>query len=77
MTDINQQYLKLIKVLNGTRKSLTELCLEANINVRDIEYDLLQLHIDQCSHCNIWTTKPIDDLDGNPICKVCEQIAGL
>jgi hypothetical protein len=75
MTDINPQYLKLTKLLNGTRKSLAQLCADADID--KLDYNLLQQHIDQCSHCSIWTTKPIQDLDGNPICKVCEQIAGL
>jgi HD superfamily phosphohydrolase len=77
MTDINPQYLELTKLLNGTRKSLAQLCADANIDTDRLDYDLLRQHIDQCSHCNIWTTKPIQDLDGNPICKVCEQIAGL
>ena len=77
MTDINQKYLKLIKLLDGTRKPLNKLCDDAGIDIDELDHDLLQEHIDQCSHCNIWTTKPIDDLDGNPICRVCEQISGL
>jgi len=76
MTDINLKYLKLVRLLNGTRKSLTSTCADAGIDIDELD-DGLYIHIDQCSHCNIWTTKPIDDLDGNPICKVCEQIAGL
>ena len=77
MTDINQTYLKLVKYLNNTRKPLYQVCRDNDIDFDEIDDAMLQQQIDQCSHCNIWSKKLIDDLDGNPICPVCYQVAGL
>lgn len=76
MTDINPQYRKLAKTLKGTRKTLTEACREHNLDIDDVDDYYLQQAIDQCSHCNIWSTALVDDLDGNPICGICESIIG-
>ena len=54
--------------------SLHEACEEFGIPVEDAQFDL-----ETCSHCSIWF-KPgelIPDLDGNPICKVCNRFYGL
>jgi len=77
MTDSNPIYKRLAKHLNNTRKPLYQVCQEYNIDFDEIDDYILQDHIDQCSHCNIWSLKLIDDLDGNPICSVCHQLTGL
>jgi hypothetical protein len=77
MTDINLNYKILAKVLNKTRKSLTQTCYELGIDVDDIEDHVLMTIIDQCSHCNIWSQQLIADLDKNPICPTCVNVAGL
>lgn len=77
MTDSNQQYQRLAKHLSNTRKSLQQVCREHDVDLEAIDSYVLQQYIDQCSHCNIWAKKLIDDLDGNPICRVCLDIAGL
>lgn len=76
MTDTNPTYRRLAKALNGTRKTLSQVCRELDINIEDVRDDLLQDTIDQCSHCNIWSNKLIEDLDGMPICKICERLVG-
>ena len=76
MTDINQKYRRLAKALNGTRKTLSQVCRDLDIHIDDVEDDVLQDTIDQCSHCNIWSNKLIEDLDGMPICSLCERLVG-
>jgi hypothetical protein len=76
MTDINPPYRRLAKALNGTRKTLSQVCYDLDVEMDDVRDDLLQNAIDQCSHCNIWSDKLIEDLDGMPICKVCERLVG-
>jgi hypothetical protein len=75
MIDTNQIYQQLSKSLNKTRKSLSEACNELNID--NVNFELLQPIIDQCSHCNIWSNTLVPDLDNNPICKVCVNLSGL
>jgi hypothetical protein len=65
----------LVKRLERTRVPLREVCEEL-----DLDYDSIvnmELGIDQCTHCNIWSKRLILDLDQNPICSVCRDIAGL
>lgn len=76
MIDTNQTYRRLAKALNGTRKTLSQVCRDLDINIDDVHDDLLQNTIDQCSHCNIWSNKLIEDLDGMPICTLCERLVG-
>lgn len=70
-------YKRLAKHLHNTRKPLFQVCKELGIDMEDVDDYLLQQTIDQCSHCNIWSTKLVEDLDGNPICPLCVRIAGL
>jgi hypothetical protein len=77
MTDINQLYRRLTKKLNNTRKPLFVTCKEYDIDIEDIDIDVLQTYIDQCSHCNIWSCKLVADLDDNPVCPVCVRLTGL
>lgn len=65
---------KLIKELNGTRKKLSEVCEDLGIEYSEIIEDL---SIQQCTHCNTWALKLIQDLDGNPICRFCRDLEGM
>jgi hypothetical protein len=76
MTDTSMMYRRLSQQLNKTRKTLTQVCSELDIDLDDVEDDLLQASIDQCSHCNIWAKALQDDLDGNPICNLCYRLVG-
>ena len=70
-------YKRLAKHLNKTRKSLYEVCEELNIDYEQVCMWTLDEHVQQCAHCDIWTVQPVQDLDNNPICKVCLSISGL
>ena len=70
-------YKRLAKQLDRTRKSLWELCEELDIDYNEVDMFSLEKYVSQCTHCDIWTVKPIQDLDGNPICNVCFGISGL
>ena len=70
-------YKRLAKHLLNTRKPLYQVCRELDIDIEEVDDYLLQETIDQCSHCNIWSQKLIDDLDSNPICPLCARVAGL
>ena len=67
---------KLIKALNGTHKRLFEVCEDLGIDYEDI-LESGDLGITQCTHCNIWSTKTVQDLDDNPICNYCLDISGM
>ena len=77
MTDISLNYKRLAKILNKTRKSLTQTCYDLGIDIDDIEDHILVEVIDQCSHCNIWSQQLVQDLDDNPVCPVCVRLTGL
>lgn len=77
MTDISPNYKRLAKILNKTRKSLTQTCYELGIDVDTIEDHILVSIVDQCSHCNIWSQQLVKDLDDNPVCPVCVRLTGL
>jgi len=77
MIEVSANYRRLAKVLNKTRKSLTQTCYELEIDIDDIEDHLLMQVIDQCSHCNIWSQQLVQDLDDNPVCPVCVRLTGL
>jgi hypothetical protein len=77
MLEVTANYRRLAKVLNKTRKSLTQTCHELGIDVDDIEDHVLVEVIDQCSHCNIWSQQLVKDLDYNPVCPVCVRLTGL
>ena len=76
MIDINSTYRRLSKHLNKTRKTLTQVCRELEIDISEVEDYYLQKEIDQCSHCDLWSKELKDDLDGNPICPVCYDLIG-
>ena len=67
---------KLVKELKGTRKRLSEVCEDLGIDYEDL-IESGDIGIGQCTHCNIWSTKLIPDLDSNPICPVCLSISGM
>ena len=65
---------QLVKRLYKTRKTLLEVCQELGLDIDSAEY----YPLDQCSNCSIWFkfTELEPDLDGNPICKVCDKLYG-
>ena len=67
---------KLIKELVNTRRRLAEVCEDLGIDFEEL-IESGDIGIEQCSHCNVWSTKLIPDLDGNPICNLCADIAGM
>lgn len=76
MTDISPPYRRLTKALNGTRKTLAQVCYDLNIDMDAVEDSVLQDNIDQCSHCNIWSDRLVEDSDGMPVCKLCDRLVG-
>lgn len=74
---ISLMYKQLARELNKTRKPLWQVCKDLDIVYEDVDWDVLETLVTQCTHCDIWTTKPTQDLDGNPICGVCLGISGL
>ena len=75
MTAGNLKLSELVKRLERTRVPLRKVC-----NELDLDYDSIvemDIGIEQCTHCNIWSKRLILDLDQNPICSVCRDIAGM
>jgi len=69
-------YRRLVKQLVNTRKTFTQACRDADVDLEGIDDYVLNQMISQCSHCDIWTAQPTLDLDGNPICAVCLVLTG-
>ncbi len=70
-------YKRLAKHLDRTRIPLWEVCRELGIDYESVDVYTLEKYITQCTHCDIWTKQPVQDLDNNPICSVCLGISGL
>jgi hypothetical protein len=73
----NPQYKRLAKHLTKTRKPLWQACKELDIPIDDIDDTVLTSLIVNCTHCDIWGTNHVPDLDDNPICVTCLQITGM
>lgn len=76
MTDTNQTYHRLAKNLSGTRKTLTQVCKELDIDIDIIQDSLLSEYVNECSHCDIWGTTHRLDTDGFPVCVLCFRLVG-
>lgn len=76
MTAGNPLNKRLIKELQGTRKLLSEVCEDLGLDYEELT-ESGDLGIEQCSHCNRWDSRLVDDLDGNPICKFCVDLIGM
>lgn len=76
MTDTNQTYKRLSKRLSGTRKTLTEACQDAGIDIEDIDDYLLEEYCKECAHCGIWGGDHKVDEDGFPVCRICFGLVG-
>jgi len=70
-------YTKLKNNLNKTYKPLYQVCKDLGIDMDTIDVQELTKHIDQCTHCGVWSNKLIPDLDSNPICGYCAKLIGL
>lgn len=66
---------KLVRALNGTHKNLRDVCEDLGLDYDDLIDE--ELPIDRCTHCGVWSTKLVPDLDDNPICPVCVATVGL
>ena len=55
--------------------TLLEACTEFGITLEQADIPT----VETCSNCSIWykSAELIPDLDGNPICKVCNRFYGL
>lgn len=76
MTDTNPIYRKLTKQLAGTRKTLTQACRDADVDIEDVDDYYLGQAVQQCSHCDIWGTQHKTDRDDNPVCVLCLRLVG-
>lgn len=76
MTDINPIYRRLSKQLTGTRKTLTQACRDAGVDLEDVDDYYLGKVVQQCSHCDIWGTQHKLDRDDNPVCPLCLRLVG-
>ena len=76
MTDINQMYKRLTNKLKGSRKTLTEACQDAGIDIEDVDDYLLEQYCKECSHCGIWGTEHKTDSDQFPVCRLCFGLVG-
>lgn len=76
MTDTSTTYKRLVKTLNNTRKPLVQTCHELGIDIDLVEDHILMKHIGTCTHCDVWSTALILDLDDNPICRTCYSLVG-
>ena len=70
-------YKRLTRYLDKTRKPLWQACKDLDMDYDTLDFDELDKLVVQCTHCDIWTISPVQDLDNNPICKVCLGISGL
>ena len=75
MTDTNQ-YKRLAKKLDRTRKTLTEACKELGIDIDFVDDFDLEQHIQECSHCGIWGIDHRRDSDDFPVCRLCFSLVG-
>lgn len=67
---------KVVGALNGTRRSLRDVCDDFNLDYEELARNY-NIGVSQCSHCNIWQRKLVEDLDGNPICRFCVDLIGM
>lgn len=70
-------YQILTKHLNKTHKPLYQVCKDLDIDMDSLDVQELSKHIDQCTHCGVWSKQLVPDLDDNPICPICVKLIGL
>jgi len=70
-------YQILTKHLNKTHKPLYQVCKDLGIDMDSLDVQELSKHIDQCTHCGVWSKQLVPDLDDNPICPICVKLIGL
>lgn len=75
MTVIETMYKRLSNTLEKTRKTLPQVCHELGIGWEMV--DESQLLVTQCTHCDVWSRRVLPDLDNNPICYLCRDLAGM
>lgn len=75
MIVIRAMYKQLSNILQKTRKTLPQVCEELGIDWETI--DESRLLVTQCTHCDVWSNRVLPDLDDNPICYLCRDLAGM
>lgn len=65
----------LVNRLERTRDTLAQACEELDLDYESVA--AMDFGLNMCTHCGIWSKRLILDLDDNPICSVCRDIAGL
>jgi hypothetical protein len=75
-TSLNRMYKRLAKHLAGTRKTLTQACIDAGIDIEDVDDAMLNAAVVECSHCGIWGTSHKEDDEGFPVCGLCFRLVG-
>jgi len=76
MTDLNQTYKRLAKLLSGSRKTLQEVCDDLGLDTDAVDDEQLAHFVSECSHCDIWGTTHRRDEDGFPVCVLCFSLVG-
>lgn len=76
MTAGNPLQKKLIRELNGTRRSLREVCEDLGLDYEELT-ETGDIGIETCTHCGLWSTRLVPDLDDNPICRFCVDLIGM
>lgn len=72
---VTKMYKRLTARLKNTREHWWAACEDLGIDHTKI--DPKQLPVQQCTHCDLWTDALIQDLDANPICYYCKDLAGM
>ena len=73
---MNPLQTKLVKELNNTRRNLREVCEDLGIDYEELT-ETGDIGCDMCTHCGLWSTRLVPDLDDNPICRFCVDLIGM
>jgi len=68
-------YRRLAARLQNTRMNWWEACEDLGLDYNQVDPE--QIPLEQCAHCDIWGSNLIADLDFNPICYYCRDLAGM
>ena len=68
-------YKQLAGRLKNTRAQWWQVCEDMGIDSSQVDPE--QIPVQQCTHCDLWTDVLIQDLDSNPICYYCKDLAGM
>ena len=75
-TSLDRTYKRLAKNLVGTRKTLTQACLDVGVDIEDIDDGMLSEAVLECAHCGVWGSNHQEDVEGFPVCNLCFRLVG-